>query len=349
VRSVIHTDAPSTVGDVVKYWLTVRQGQIKASTFRDYKQVSQYIVGPLLIGTKWDRHRWNRSRAIARDAQFLELLGPIQLHDLTTSLIRDWHKMLSVHTSPHVAGVAKKHLRTALTLVAEDFQVKVPTMPSRTGRGRPRRIKKILTPDQVGFLLEGAERDTRKGMYYAFPFLTGVRPSEQLALQWRDVDFSSGLIHVRRMVEQGGRLCEFTKTAAGMREIPLAPALAVMLYRWQAICPSSHDPFGHVFPCLGLRGRPSKKRGHPLSYVNFLNNYWRPGLLGHGLPYVTPHSARHVFISTLQSKGVEVGLVAKLAGHANPTVTLSHYTQAVRGGDVAVRLLETAYRPGVGK
>ena len=133
--------------------------------------------------------------------------------------------MLSVHTSPHVAGVAKKHLRTALTLVAEDFQVKVPTMPSRTGRGRPRRIKKILTPDQVGFLLEEAERDTRKGMYYAFPFLTGVRPSEQLALQWRDVDSSSGLIHVRRMVEQGGRLCEFTKTAAGMREIPLAPAL----------------------------------------------------------------------------------------------------------------------------
>ena len=126
------------------------------------------------------------------------------------------------------------------------------------------------------------------------------------------------------------------------REVPLSPWLTDMLRRWQLVCPSSQDPFGHVFPCLG----PSMKRGSPLSYVNFLNNYWRSGLLALGLPYVTPHSARHVFISTLQAQGVEVGLVAKLAGHANPTVTLSHYTQAVRGGDVAVQLLEAAYRAG---
>ena len=37
------------------------------------------------------------------------------------------------------------------------------------------------------------------------------------------------------------------------------------------------------------------------------------------------------------------GLVAKLAGHANPTVTLGHYTQAVRGGGAAVEALQQAY------
>ena len=62
-----------------------------------------------------------------------------------------------------------------------------------------------------------------------------------------------------------------------------------------------------------------------------------------GLPYVTPHSARHTFISTLQAQGIEVGLVAKLAGHANANVTLGHYTQLVRGGEVAVAALEGAY------
>jgi len=61
------------------------------------------------------------------------------------------------------------------------------------------------------------------------------------------------------------------------------------------------------------------------------------------LPHVAPHSARHAFISTLQAKGVEVGLVAKLADHANAAITLSHYTQAVRGGADAVRALEQAY------
>ena len=53
-----------------------------------------------------------------------------------------------------------------------------------------------------------------------------------------------------------------------------------------------------------------------------------------GLLAVTPHSARHSFISTLQAQGVEVGLVAKLAGHKNAVVTLSHYTHAMRGGGV---------------
>ncbi len=38
-----------------------------------------------------------------------------------------------------------------------------------------------------------------------------------------------------------------------------------------------------------------------------------------------------------------MGLVAQIAGHANPTVTLGHYTQAVRDGSVAVAALERAY------
>jgi len=47
--------------------------------------------------------------------------------------------------------------------------------------------------------------------------------------------------------------------------------------------------------------------------------------------------------STLQVQGVEVGLVAKLAGHANPAVTLGHYTQAIRGGEEAVAILDNLY------
>jgi integrase len=41
-----------------------------------------------------------------------------------------------------------------------------------------------------------------------------------------------------------------------------------------------------------------------------------------------------------------VGLVAKLAGHANANVTLGHYTQAVRGGEAAAAALEQTYVAG---
>ena len=77
--------------------------------------------------------------------------------------------------------------------------------------------------------------------------------------------------------------------------------------------------------------------GGPLIYGNFRTRYWVPTLKHLGLPAVTPDSARHSFISVLQAQGVEVGLVAKLAGHKNAVVTLSHYTYGVGGGEDAVR------------
>ena len=84
--------------------------------------------------------------------------------------------------------------------------------------------------------------------------------------------------------------------------------------------------------------------GGPLLYSNFRRRYWVPGLKAAGIRYVTHHSARHSFVSVLQAQGVEVGLVSKLAGHANPAVTLGHYTQAVRGGAEAVAMLDRAYQ-----
>ena len=146
------------------------------------------------------------------------------------------------------------------------------------------------------------------------------------------------------MQERDGSITDLTKTAAGTREIPMAPLLRSMLMRWRSICPAKAGEPNRVFPALGdITAARHKKRGGALSYTNFRTNYWRPALLALGLPYVTPHSARHAFISILQAKGIEVGLVAQLAGHANATVTIGHYTQAVRGGEAAVQALEEAY------
>ncbi len=336
--SAIHTNM--TIAQAVEYWLENRRGEVKSGTWDSYRQASHYIVGPLLAGTKLERHQFARRGIRPEGAQLIEMLGPMPLADLTTADIRNWHKTLTTHVSTYTANVAKKFLRAALSLAAEDFHLRVPSMPSQLGRGRTKPKKAILTTDQVGRLLGAAVADRDKGVYYAFPFLTGVRPSEQLALLWQDVDFAAGVIHIRRMQERDASITDITKTAAGTRDVPMSPLLRSMLLRWQAICP----PGSRVFPGLGaLQFVQHKKRGSPLSYTNFRNNYWRPVFAALGLPYVTPHSARHVFISTLQAKGIEVGLVAKLAGHSNATVTLTHYTQAVRGGEAAIFALEEAF------
>jgi plasmid stabilization system protein ParE len=62
--------------------------------------------------------------------------------------------------------------------------------------------------------------------------------------------------------------------------------------------------------------------------------------------YRSSHHSREVAdrIERALREAVKVGLVAKLAGHANPTITLGHYTQAVRGGTQAIDRLERMYR-----
>ena len=333
-----------TIAQAVDYWLEYRQSEVRETTLKSYKQTASYIVGPLLVGTKVERYNFSRTAVSKAGAQFIQMLGPTQVTKLTTAQIRAWHKTVTAQVGSHTANAAKKFLRAALCLVAEDFSLAVPAMPTRLGRGRTRPKKFILTTDQVGRLLDAALRDKERGIYYAFPFLTGVRPSEQLALLWEDVDLEVGVIRIRRTQEPGGSITELTKTSASTREIPISPLLRSMLVAWRAICPQADGYEFRVFPLLGRPGsKQNKKRGRPLCYTNFLYSYWRPALTALQLPIVTPHSARHAFISTLQSMGIEVGLVAKLAGHSNATVTLTHYTQAVRGGEAALRALEQAY------
>ena len=333
-----------TISSVVEHWLENRKSEVKKATWRGYRNGSHFIVGPLLVGNSDDRRAltWRGVKPVC--PEFLEMLGNVRVADLSTGQIRTWHRTVSEHVGAYSANLAKKFLRAALALAAEDFGIRIPAMPSKFGRGRPKSKKAILAPEQVGVLLKAAVEDKQKGIYYAFPFLTGVRPSEELGLLWEDVDLDAGIIKIRRMLERDGTISEFTKTAAGTREIPMSPLLKSMLLEWRLACPRRHGQLHLVFPGQGWKGRSGRRNaGRTLVYSNFRNRYWRPALVRLGLPYVAPHSARHAFISTLQAKGVEVGLVAKLAGHANAAITLTHYTQAVRGGQEAIKALERAY------
>lgn len=194
-------------------------------------------------------------------------------------------------------------------------------MPTGLPRARHKAKKAILTPEHIAKLIAAAKDDPEHGIYYAFPFLAGTRPSEQLGLLWSEVDFDRNVIRIRRIQERDGTLTEMTKTEAGMRDIPMSAVLREMLLAWRIRCPRKGKELHRVFPGPGRLQEWPKPRlggGGPLLYQNFRKRYWAPAFKRLGLPYVTPHSARHSFISTLQAQGIEVGLVAQIAGHAQP-------------------------------
>ncbi|MFD2648231.1 tyrosine-type recombinase/integrase [Devosia albogilva] len=336
-----------TVAEAVAHFLSNRETEVKASTLYGYRVVAKAITGPLLEGTVQERAEYAVSGVLPRrDARLLKMLGEVSTAALTTADIRNWHRTVMEQVGRYTANRALSMLNAALALCEEDYRVRAPAMPTNVARRRAKAKKTILTPQQVGKLIAHAKTDRHRGIYYAFPFLTGTRISEQLGLLWEDVDFDSNRIHVRRIQERDGSLTETTKTQAGQREIPMASTLREMLLAWRLICPRTDGKLHRVFPGPGRLQPwplPRKDGGGPLLYQNFRKRFWVPAFESLKMPYVTPHAARHSFISTLQAQGVEVGLVAKLAGHSNANVTLGHYTQAVRGGEAAMSGLEQAF------
>jgi integrase len=336
-----------TVSKALDHWLETKEGNVKASTLKGYKVVvNGAIRGPLLIGTAQERADFTESGIAPSGARFVKLLGDVKLTDLTTAMIRIWHKTVVEQCGNYTANRAKSHLKSILALAEEDFSIRAPSMPTGLARQRHKPKKVILTSEDIARLVAAAKNDAEQGIYYAFPFLAGTRPSEQLGLLWSDVDFDRNVIRICRVQERDGSLTEMTKTEAGTREVPMGATLREMLLEWRVRCPRKGKELQRVFPGPGRLQEWPKPRlggGGPLLYQNFRKRYWAPIFKALRLPYVTPHSARHSFISTLQAHGIEVGLVAKIAGHSNPNVTLGHYTQAVRGGAAAMVALDAAY------
>lgn len=337
-----------TVAEVIEHWREVKRPDIQSNTMQGYEAILKIIIGPLLQGTPRERaHFAMTGQKPSRDTKLLKMLGDLKVSELQTAQLRKWHGLIRTEISTYTANRAISVLKSVLALAEEDFGVRVCSMPTNLARRRNRARKEILQPEEVAKLIAHAQTDREKGIYYAFPFLTGVRVSEQLGLLWADVDLERNVITIRRTQGRDGSLVEQTKTEAGERDLPISATLRKMLLEWRLNCPRLDGELHRVFAGPGVVRQwplPRLGAGGPVLYSNFLKRYWRPAFEAAGVRYVTHHSARHSFVSTLQAQGVEVGLVAKLAGHQNPNVTIGHYTQAVRGGAEALAVLDAAYQ-----
>jgi integrase len=124
-------------------------------------------------------------------------------------------------------------------------------MPTGLQRVRHKAKKAILTTELIGKIIAAAKQDAEHGVYYAFPFLAGTRPSEQLGLLWSEIDFTKNVIRIRRIQERDGSLTEMTKTEAGTRDIPMGASLREMLLEWRVRCPRKGKELHRVFPGPG--------------------------------------------------------------------------------------------------
>src|SRR5260370_2393188 len=165
---------------------------------------------------------------------------------------------------------------------------------------------------------------------------TGLRISECLGLQWHDVNFADGMIHVRRTWTCGQ--VGLPKSKASKGPVPLHPLLAEFMLLWKQKTTYS-QPGEWVFPSTRLNGK------QPRVANMLVEDHLRPaavkaGILSshqdnHGqLVDDDPqrfgfHNLRHSLASFLIRIRTDPKTVQTLLRHSDVKLTLQFYTHAV--------------------
>lgn len=232
------------------------------------------------------------------------------LDELGADTVREWiEDQRSRNLSPHTIATRIRSLRAwTHWLTEEEWLAKDPLRRLKVPKADDK-AKQVLTPAEVDKLLATCNRKTDTGRRdYAVMLLlfsTGLRASELLNLRAEDVDWTQGLIVVRR--GKGGKF----------RVVPLGPKVDRALDRYLD---------GRTSGPLFLTGD-----GQPLQFYGL-----REALRRHGSKagvHANPHKWRHSAAIQYLRSGGRVENLRVMLGHTTLQMTL-HYAR-IAGADLA--------------
>jgi integrase len=191
----------------------------------------------------------------------------------------------------------------------------------------------ILTPEQAYAIVCNLREPERTLTLLAAG--TGLRISECLGLQWHDVNFADGIIHVRRTWTCGQ--VGLPKSKASKGPVPLHPLLAEFMLFWKKRTTYS-QPQDWVFPSNRLGGK------QPRVANMLVEDYLRPAAVKAGMLSSHPdgdgqlvdddprrfgfHNLRHSLASFLIRTRTDPKTVQTLLRHSDVKLTLQFYPRS---------------------
>lgn len=172
----------------------------------------------------------------------LPAFGELRLCEIDRPSVEAW-----LHSKEETLGwwsrIDLKGILSAIFTAAADWKLwsgDNPTKGVRTGKKRLVREKRLLTAEELRSIL--AAVDDRSKFIVLILFGVGLRISEALGLQWRDVDFDKGVLSVRRRWYRGD-LSEDgqTKSDNSCRVAELGPLVEEFRRRYPG--PQARDQF----------------------------------------------------------------------------------------------------------
>jgi integrase len=244
-------------------------------------------------------HQKTRSRYETSNRSLLQKFKGVRVSEISAALIEEYIQLrLAAGIGPATINRDLAVLRRMLKLaqrkrfIIHNPFVEIELLEERKQRRRPH----IVSYEEEQKLLATASPQIRA--VATFMLETGARPiSECLQLRWDDVDFENEFLQIRE-----------SKTAAGIRRVPLSLRCKTELLRWR-----EHVGVGfseYVFPNMYSPDRPLKD----------IRRSWAKALNDAKLAPFWMYNLRHTFASRLSAAGVPDVFVAQLMGHSTPSI-----------------------------
>lgn len=311
-----NTDNNKRFCDVLDAWMCTNRIRIKGATEAKYAHMIETHISPALGGLKLNQlnagviNRFLDTKARAGglqnkkplSASYVRTMAVIIEAALRYASLEGWCTPLR---SPIHKPVVVKN--------------KIAVLDKHTLAVLTEHITNDLSPTAIGILL---------ALY------GGLRIGEVCALQWRDIDFSSNLIHIRHTVarvpsphpkQKTQMILDTPKTASSLRDVPMPSFLRQIL--WVA----SQNPHSSFVVSAS----------DTFVSTRTMDYQYRRWLTQHRLPLFRFHTLRHTYATYCAESGMDAKTLSQLLGHSSSTTSLNIYVHPSL--DVAATVLERIY------
>lgn len=313
------TFRPDASGKNVEDAVVLYIASLKARHLRDAKVTKTYLNSVtaelqnyILARPQNDEKASLRKRA----TPFTKGIGTVKLSLLTSSRVGQLRDDLleagvSVVLTRRIIASFGRALGYA---IEKDLLAINPARGVKTIGTRKEESKKVVppTPAALKALLDKASPDIRIRILFAAS--SGLRASEQWALQWRHIDLEGKTVRIEQRLDVFG-LVDTTKSKAGLRSVPLGRAIVEELksYKRQTNKSGADDI---VFP---------DGNGNHTRHGNFLKREFNPLVLDAKQSGFTWHGLRHYAVSQWIAAELPLKVIQTFAGHATLAITMDTY------------------------
>jgi integrase len=281
-----------TVAEYLTQWLERKKRHLKSSTWDGYRKIVEYLLIP----------------------QF----GKRMMADVKRTEFRDWLDTLNC-TNKRLANIQSVARKAFDDAVSEEppLMEKNPLYgwTYRKTEG-PKEEDDVdpFTPEEQAKVI--AALPAQAANMAQFAFWSGLRTSELVALDWGDIDWTKGVVVVRRALTQTAEQAEDTKTKSSRREVKILPPARTALEAQKAFTLLAGK---EVFqdPRNGARWVGDS----PIRIV------WTRALKKAQVRYRKPYQTRHTYASMMLSAGEHPMWVARQMGHSNQNTTVRIYAR----------------------